>query len=104
MAQPKRFVVAPGISTHGERGILDQGKEVMPSDFEGGQTAFDELVKRGVLVPAPVAKPEEPPAAPPAPAPQEAEAAPEPTSPEPAAPEPTQESANARQSRSRTVR
>lgn len=102
MAQPKRFVVAKGISTHGERGILDQGTEVTPDDFEGGKAAFEELVMRGVLVPATAAKPEEPA---PAPVPQEAAATPEPATPEPAPPsEPTQESANARQSRARAVR
>lgn len=91
--QKERFVVAAGIATHGERGIIDQGKEVTPNDLEGGKVAFDELVKRGVLVPAPLpeqeaAKPEEPQA---------------PSIQEPA-PLPEQEAASARQSRSRAVR
>ena len=53
-AQPARmhtvYVVAAGISTVGHMGILAEGKEVTPEDIEGGNKAFDELVRRGVLV------------------------------------------------------
>jgi hypothetical protein len=87
MAKHNVFVVAPGISTHGIRGIIDQGKEVTPDDLEGGKAAFDELVRREVIVAKQVDTP--PPAPePPAPAAPEPEPVKAPDEPPPAAPPP----------------
>jgi hypothetical protein len=61
------YVVAPGVSlTSLERGIIDQGKEVAPGDFSGGDATFADLKAKGLVVP----RAEPTPAAAPAPEPE----------------------------------